>query len=167
MNSSSPTHLAFPTRRWSAALALSLTLMLAACATGATPDEKTPAPSADMSTATLLLAGESITFELQFCSIDDTDSVAHGPGVSDVSGEPSYLSVEFAREGSVSTGEARVDLGATTQFQSMDDFYVFTTAYLPGEYSFTVDGDSLVLEAEFRHANGSPAGVGTLTVDCQ
>src|SRR5690606_4366595 len=73
MNSSSPTHLAFPTRRWSAALALSLTLMLAACATGATPDEKTPAPSADMSTATLLLAGESITFELQFCSIDDTD----------------------------------------------------------------------------------------------
>lgn len=169
------------TRRLGATAAFLLTLALAACATPAEPaqdspaeektaasnDEQTSSESTQEGLATLKLSEDAFSFEIAFCSIDDTDIMIHGPGNSDASGEPAYLSIDFVREADFTTGDARVDLGATTQFESTDDIYVFTTEYQAGDYSLTADAESFVLEAEFRSGDGSAVGSGVLTVDCR
>ncbi len=168
---------------------LSLPLMLTACAAPAeiapgppvgssspgslqeSADSPSDAPvdtsGAEAGTASLVMAGESFSFVLAFCAIDERDILVHGPGQGDESGEPAYLDVDFVREMSFTAGGARIDLGATRHLQSMDDFSAFDTEYSTGEYSLTLDGASFALEGEFRSARGESLGPGTLTVECR
>lgn len=117
-------------------------------------------------TASLVMAGESFSFSLQFCSINDTDALAHGPGQGNESGEGVYLNVDFTEyDGSV-TGGLRVDFGATSQFQSSENFYGFTTEYYAGDYSLETSAGELTLAADIRFRGEDNLGPGTLTVHC-
>lgn len=85
--------------------------------------------------ATARIDGVDFTFDLSVCSIGDEDTVAYGPGTSST-GEDAYLDIDFVFVDDNWEGEVRIDLGATTQSDSSDSFYLFTT--------HREDGDKLI-----------------------
>lgn len=134
-------------------------------ATPGEAEEGADTPSASgTGMATLVLPAESITFDLAFCSVDAADILIHGPAAG--TGEPSYLNAGFVTYEGEHSGDARVDLGATGQFQSTDDIYVFSTSYNPGQWRLDVDGEGFRLNGSFHNGHGETLGQGTLTVDC-
>lgn len=175
----------FMTRAALAAATLSIPFLLTACAPaaddqptppavgGASSQPDDPAPAADAPApapagagqATLVIGPETWDFELAFCIIDDTDVIAHGPG-TDASGADAYLGVDFVRTGDDTDGAARVDVGATGQFQSSDEFYALDMAYLVGDYTLTIEGARFFLDGAFHQADGQSVGSGSLSLDC-
>lgn len=97
--------------------------------------------------AELKLESGIFTFELQSCIITNEDVLLHGPG-SEISGQDAYLHVDFTQHDGW-YGEVRVDLDATTQFSSSDDFWLFSSersenaiiAAAPHASLFSVVGD--------------------------
>lgn len=167
-----------------------LPLLLIGCAaetgTDAAPVEPAPAPAdqhkgpagSDSSSqsaaspggfdgvATLKIDGTEYTFDLSFCAIDEDDVLMHGPGTS-ASGDDAYLDGDFVFLDNSWSGELRIDLGITEQFDSSDEFYLFTThrdgdrliASVPMMSTFSATGDYWV--------NGEQTRVtGNLEVDC-
>lgn len=118
-------------------------------------------------TATATIDGVDFTFDLAFCAIGDEDTLAHGPGASN-EGEDAYLDIDFQSLDDTWHGEVRIDLGISEQFDSSDNFYVFTT--------YRDDGDKLISNiaatATFSATgtywtNGEQPGVdGSIEIDC-
>src|SRR5690606_33049222 len=73
--------------------------------------------------AELSYGDTSFTAELAFCSLDgNEDALFHGPAFDASGSQVGYLSGDFGGLSSSPDGEARINLGATGQFESTDEF---------------------------------------------
>lgn len=129
------------------------------------PDQNQPPQQTASGVAELMMAGESFTFTPAVCIISENDVVIHGPGVGNESGEPAYLDIDIVNIDDVLAGGVRVNLGATGQFQSTDDFYSYDFAF-DNNYGMTYGGHNFFFEANFYAGGEENLGPGTLTVSC-
>lgn len=117
-------------------------------------------------TAELSNDDATYTAELQFCSLTkEGDALFHGLAFDSDGNEVGYLDGDFTGLGDVPNGEARIDFGATGQFQSTDEFIAlgsaggFIVVPVRRDTTFTVLGATW-------DANGTELPMATLTVAC-
>lgn len=164
------------------ALALIAPLMLASC--GSSDAENTPvtedtstqedanqgedpatAEGANAGAAELSMAGQSFSFDLASCVINDPDIVAHGPGREGDSDEPAYLEMDVVYEPGASTGGATITLGATDMFSEGEGSYILSID-AGHNHMLAFDGEQAQLTGDFHVDGYENIGQGTLTLAC-
>lgn len=135
--------------------------------TESSDEASTPSISAADGTATANIDGVDYTFDLAFCAIGDEDTLVHGPGTSSA-GEDAYLDIDFQYFDDSWHGEVRIDLGISDQFDSSDDFYVFTTYMERGDKLIANMAVTSMFQATGTYfLRGEEPGVdGDVLVDC-
>lgn len=132
-------------------------------AAGANSTEDT---SATPGSASVTLAGQSFTFDIDMCMIGEDDLLIAGPGRDDDSGQLAYFDLDFVMMSTDDPyGEARIEIGTDQPLTSTDEFL----AMWVGEgrnYAVAFGSGFLQADGDFLSANGSPVGPGTIVVDC-
>lgn len=154
-------------------------LLLAGCSSspsnepsGTQPDSATASDenAADLSGASgeALLSYGDVTYsaQLEFCSLSGTeDALFDGMAYDDAGEEVGYLTGDFGGLSDVPHGEARIDFGATDNFQSMDEFIAMGTVM--GDIVITDFSEtSLIVVGGMWDQGGTQLPTATLKITC-
>lgn len=162
-------------------------LILAGCSSPMAPEtESSPTPSASVTQpsepiveqddtetddsalganqATLLMAGQSFTFELTTCTTTDEELLIAGPGVDDGDNSPSYLDIEIGRVDGWFEGKVFVSLNSDQPEPS--GAYFEATVGSGHEYSMGEVMDGYEIEVNFVSNAGVPIGPGSFLINC-
>lgn len=90
---------------------------------GAQSEESTTEGSSGSGTAEFTVGDSVYTAQLEFCTLQgQEDALFHGVASDESGAAVGYLDGDFTRLTDAPTGEARIDFGATGQFESADEF---------------------------------------------
>lgn len=129
---------------------------------GASPAE--PA-SAGAGVAEISVSDSTYTVELQHCVLSDGDALFHGPAFDDSGSPVGYFDGDFGDLTNQPYGEARIDFGATEQFESSDEFIAMGDSF--GHLVVTDASDTnVIIVGGLRDQDGTQVGTGSLRVEC-
>lgn len=106
------------------------------------------------------------TVELQSCSLyNGEEALFQGLAYSDDGSEIGYFDADFGGLADSPHGEARIDFGATQQFESADEFIAMGT--VSGHIVVTDSSDTqLIIMGGAWDQDGNTLGTATLRVSC-
>lgn len=118
--------------------------------------------------ASLTISGDTFTFNIDTCIIQDEDVVIFGPGAHDATGMEAHIEIDFLLFDGEWEGAVRVELGTTARFESTDMFYFFDSAWNNTEAMVAVIPVMKMFEAHgvYFEQSGTRLGNGVLVVDC-
>lgn len=122
------------------------------------------AAQASGSTATFSVDGRSFTVELASCVGSGGDMVLHGPAVENGTGVTGYFGGDITPFDGGFTGEFRIDIGASGQFESSDEFVAMGDAF--GELEMSPAGDGWIATGPAWSDDGTDLGSGTVEFTC-
>lgn len=133
------------------------------------PDATTDTSTADtpdgLGEAVFSYGDTSYSVQLQYCSLVGEDALFDGLARDDAGAEVGYLGGDFGGLTSLPHGEARIDFGATGQFESADEFVAMGS--VGGEVVVTDSSDtSVIIVAGAWDQDGTQLPTATLMVDC-
>lgn len=122
--------------------------------------------SAGKGEATLTVGDVTYTADLQFCSLTDgQDALFHGLAYDEAGTEVGYLDGDFGIDGGNAFGEARIDFGATGQFESTDEFIAIGDARSSIVIAAFSDTNWNIIGGAWDQ-NGNETPSSTLRVEC-
>ena len=136
--------------------------------TGGTSTADDPTTGALGSTGTAVFSYEDTTYssDLAFCSLSGgEDALFHGVARDESGNEVGYLDGDFGGLSDIPYGEARIDFGATTQFDSADEFVAVGDAVSHIVIGDSTDTDLIVVGGAWDH-EGTKLPTATLKVNC-
>lgn len=117
-------------------------------------------------TAEISFGDTTYTAELASCILQGgEEALFHGPAHDESGSAIGYLTGDFGNLTDVPHGEMRMNIGATEQFDSTDEFIAMGDSV--GQIVITASDESelMVVGGVWDH-NGEQLGTGTLTVEC-
>ncbi|GEM_PF-6472893 len=120
----------------------------------------------NQNTFTLEFGSSIYAFTFELCALGAEDALAHGPGYDITGGEIGYIHIDFYDSGSKADGEVRIYRGATSQFSSPDEYFVFDTVYFAGNNTADMQNGSLRISGDFRDQDLNAAGAVNHTFTC-
>ena len=122
--------------------------------------------AAQNGTAQLSVGEATYSAELQHCSLQGgEDALFHGVALDESGAEVGYLDGDFGGLTDVPHGEARLDFGATGQFQSADEFIALGDA-MSNFVVTAADDTSLIIVGGAWDQDGTQLTSATLRVNC-
>jgi len=136
-------------------------------ATVETENEETAAQSSGSRGEASFEYGDTIyTAELEFCALTESESALfHGTAYDDSGNEVGYLDGDFGILDGDAFGEARIDFGATGQFESTDEFVALGDSASNIVVSDFSDTSWLIIGGAWDQ-NGTNVGSTMLHVTC-
>lgn len=103
--------------------------------------------------------------ELQSCMLSAEDALFHGPALDAAGNGVGYFDGDFTGLADVPYGVARIDLGATQNLQSTDEFVMIGSS--AGNFVVSdLSESSMIIVGPVANENGESLGSGVLKVTC-
>lgn len=116
--------------------------------------------------AVLSVGDDTFSVELRFCTlVDGEDALFHGPAFDASGNEVGYLDGDFTIVGGDAYGEARIDFGASAQFESTEEFLAIGDSFGAMVLTSFSDSEWFVIGTAWDH-HGTQTSSSRLSVTC-